>query len=172
MKSLIKTYDRHLKRLAAVPGVQRPGVIRWVVLPWLVGVVAISVALEMAGLPPGPSALIIVPVACVALVGAIYAGARVVRYGWRFDRTPTDLALMQAPGAEVLVRALERVTLSGLSQLTLSTRLRADLKLTSADLSQLLSILSAEGHLDGWNLEDVTSADPTVEALLGKMSQV
>ncbi|TAL37796.1 MAG: hypothetical protein EPN98_02465 [Phenylobacterium sp.] len=92
--------------------------------------------------------------------------------GWLFDRTPTDRDLMEMCGSDELVDALRRITLNGLSNLNLTTRLRADLKLTEGDISQLLGILEAEKRLDAPALEAIKSGDTTIESLLQKMSRV
>lgn len=169
MKSLVETYDRHLKRLAAVPPAQRMRVTNRVMLPWALVTIAAFLLVGALGLPPNLGAWIIVPTAGVTVVGAIYAGSRVTNHGWQFDRTPTDPVLREMQGSDVLIRALQRVTLNGLSTLSPSTRLQTDVKLTPADMSQLLSILSAENRLDGKDLEDMKSGDMTVGTLLQKM---
>jgi hypothetical protein len=94
----------------------------------------------------------------------------VSKYGWQFDRTPTDPILREMQGSDALMQALRRVTLNGLSNLTPSTRLQADLKLSPGDVSQLLDILAADNRLDARSLEDMQSGDVTVGALLQKMS--
>lgn len=169
MKSLFETYDRHLKEVAAVPPAQRIGVSKRVMFPWILAALAAFLLVGMLRLPPSLGVWIITPTGVVALAAAVYAGSRLAQYGWQFDRTPTDPVLREMQGADVLIRALQRVTLNGLSNLKLSTRLRADLKLTSADMSQLRSILSAGNWLDSQNSEDMKSGDMTVERLLQKM---
>lgn len=169
MKSLVETYDRHLKKLAAVPPAQRLRVTQGVMLPWALATIAAFLLVGALALPPSLGVWIIVPTAGVTVAGAIYAGSRVTHHGWQFDRTPTDPVLRELRGSDVLIRALQRVTLNGLSNLSPSTRLRTDLKLSPADMSQLLSILSAESRLQGQNLEAVKSGDMTVGTLLQKM---
>jgi len=169
MNSIIETYDRHLSRLAAVPPAQRMRVTYGVMLPWTLATIATFLLVGALGLPPSLGVWIIVPTAGVTVVGAIYAGSRVAHHGWQFDRTPTDPVLRALRGSDVLIRALQRVTLNGLSNLSPSTRLRTDLKLTPADMSQLLSILSAETRLRGQDLDDMKSGDMTVGTLLQKM---
>jgi len=169
MKSLVETYDRHLKRLAAVPPAQRLRVTQGVMLPWAVATIAAFLLVSALALPPSLGVGIIVPTAGVTVAGAIYAGSRVSHHGWQFDRTPTDPVLREMQGSDVLIRALQRVTLNGLSNLTPATRLQTDLKLTPADMAQLLGILSAENRLQGQNPEDMKSGDMTVGTLLQKM---
>ena len=169
MKSLVETYERYLRRLAAVPPAQRLRVTYGVMLPWTLATIAAFLLVGALGLPPSLGVWIIVPTAGGAMVGAIYAGSRVTHHGWQFDRTPTDPVLRELRGSDVLIRALQRVTLNGLSNLSPSTRLRTDLKLTEADMSQLLSILSAETRLQGQHLEDMKPGDMTVGMLLQKM---
>lgn len=169
MKSLVETYDRHLKKLAAVPPAQRLRVTQGVMLPWALATIAAFLLVGALALPPSLGVWIIVPTAGVTVAGALYAGSRVTHHGWQFDRTPTDPVLRELRGSDVLIRALQRVTLNGLSNLSPSTRLRTDLKLSPADMSQLLSILSAESRLQWQNLDDVKSGDMTVGTLLQKM---
>jgi hypothetical protein len=170
MKSLFETYDRHLKKAAAVPPVERMGVTKRVMLPWILAALAALLLVQALDLPSGLGIWIIAPVGCVAVVGAMFAGSRVGKYGREFDRTPTDPVLREMQGADVLIRALQRVTLNGLSDLNPSTRLQADLRLTPADMSQLRGILSAENLLDAQGLEDMRSGDMTVGSLLRNMS--
>ena len=169
MKSLFETYDRYLRKLAAVPPAQRLRVTYGVMLPWTLATIVAFLLVGALGLPPSLGVWIIVPTSGVTVAGAIYAGSRVSHHGWQYDRTPTDPILKEMQGSDVLIRALQRVTLNGLSNLSPSTRLRTDLKLSPADLSQLLSILSAETRLQGQNLEDMQSGDMTLGTLLQKM---
>jgi hypothetical protein len=169
MKAIVETYDRHLKQLAAVPPAQRLRVTQGVMLPWLLATIAAFLLVSALALRPSLGVWIIVPTAGATVAGAIYAGSRVSHHGWQYDRTPTDPILREMQGSDVLIRALQRVTLNGLSNLSPATRLQTDLKLTPADMSQLLSILSAENRPEGQNFEDMKSGDMTVGALLQKM---
>ncbi|MDZ4370234.1 MAG: hypothetical protein U1C74_02275 [Phenylobacterium sp.] len=170
MKSLIETYDHHLKMVAAVPPAQRMSVSYKVMFPWALMAMAAFLLVGALGLPRTVEAWIILPTTCVAVAGTLYSSWRLAKHGWQFDRTPTDRVLREMPGADALIQALQRVTLNGLSNLTPSTRLQADLKLTPGDISQLLGILSAENLLDAGRLERMKSGDMTVEVLLQNMS--
>jgi hypothetical protein len=138
--------------------------------PWVMTATVAFLLENVLGLPRSLGAWIIFPTTCVAAVGTLYAGWRVSKYGWQFDRTPTDPILREMQGSDALMQALRRVTLNGLSNLTPSTRLQADLKLSPGDVSQLLDILAADNRLDARSLEDMQSGDVTVGALLQKMS--
>jgi hypothetical protein len=170
MKSLIEAYDHYLKERASVPPARRLSVTYKVALPWVAAVTAVFLLVRGLGLSRSIETWIVVPTICVCVVGIIYAGRRVAKYGWLLDRTPTDPDLIKMQGSDVLLNALRRVTLNGLSNLTLATRLRSDLRLTPADVSQLLSLLAAEDRLDAQTVEALKFQDMTVEGLLQKMS--
>lgn len=171
MKSLVRSYERYLKNEASVPPSQLLNAVYKVTLPWALPGMAGLLLAGILRLPRDLGVWLVVPTACVAMVGVIYAGSRIVTYGWQFARTPRDLALRQTSGSDALVQALRRVTLNGLSDLTPSTRLQADLMLTPSDVSALLGILAAENWLDDESLDGMTSGDLTVEALLRKMAR-
>lgn len=90
MKSLVDTYDLHLKRLASVPPAQRMTVTYGVMFPWALGAMAAFLLVSLLGLPRSLGAWIIVPSTFVAAVGTIYATWRVAKHGSQFDQTPTD----------------------------------------------------------------------------------
>ncbi len=140
-------------------------------LPWILGATIPSLLVSLLDLPRDVGGLIIFTITCVAAAGGLYAGWRVSMYGWQFDRTPANATWAEVQAGQALIAALRRVTLNSLSKLTLTTRLRADLKLTSADMSELLTILKAERWLDAGRIENVGRDDFTVETLLTLMSR-
>lgn len=170
MKSLIETYERYLERAGKVPPNQRTRIVYKVVSPWILAAAACAVVVNFLALPRNIAVWLLAPMALLSAAGAIYAARRVALYGWQFDRTPSDRALTAMPGGDALVQALRRVTLNRLSDLTLSTRLQADLRLTPADMSALLDILAAEHWLEVPSLEGLRTGDLTVGALLKTMS--
>jgi len=92
-----------------------------------------------------------------------------VKHVWEYVRAPRAAAWTETAAGKALIQALQRVTLNGLSELSGSSRLRADLKLTSADMSQLFSILVADGWLERQEIADAQS-DPSIDVLVSRMS--
>lgn len=171
MASFLATYERYLRTKAeAVAPAQLLSVVHDVSFPWVLAVMIAFLMVNLLDLPQDVSGWIIVPTTCLAATGIIYAGGRVAMYGWEFARTPATAAWTEEPAGKALIQALRRVTLNGLSSVTLVTRLQTDLRLTSADMSELLGILIAERWLHERRIEDVRLDDLTVEALLGLMS--
>lgn len=105
--------------------------------------------------------MILLPLMALAAAGACYAGFRIAAYGWQFDRTPPAAPWTETANGILLVQALRRVTLNGLSSVTLRTRLRTDLRLTGEDTSALFNVLGLRWEGD---------KDLTVEALLAAMT--
>jgi hypothetical protein len=171
MKALLESYDHHLKKLASVSPARRMRVTYGVMFPWMLAAMAGFILVGALGLPRNLGVWIVGPIVCVAAAGILYASGRVAKHGWQFDRTPTDPALREARGSDALIQALQRVTLHGLSNLTLSTRLQADLKLSPGDVSRLLNILSAENALGAEELDALKSSDMTIGALLKIMDR-
>ena len=170
MRTLVGAYDRYLKAKAqAVCPAERQRVVHAATFPWCLPPLFASLMVILFQLPRDVQGWLILPAAFVAVLGASYAGWRITKHGWEYDRTPPTAAWTETEAGEALIHALRRVTLNGLSKVTGSTRLRADLGLTSADMSELFSILVADGWLDQ-QAPRITQLDLSVDALISRMS--
>ena len=108
--------------------------------------------------------------ALLAIFGGGYAGLRISHYGWRCDRTPTPGAWTQTANGQLVIEALRRVSLAGLSGVTPSTRIREDLKFTTSDVSWLVEVLTVARPDSAPALERARAGGSmTVQSLLDAM---
>jgi len=143
------------------PASRRMNAVYAAFFPWLVPILVANLVVQALGPSRQLGIIILLPVTVISTVGACYAGFRITSYGWRFDRTPPAAPWTETENGSRLVQALRRVTLNGLSSVTLKTRLRSDLRLSGDDISALLAVLGLK--LEGDN-------DLAVEVLLDAMN--
>jgi hypothetical protein len=165
MKSVIDEYDAYLRRKAQQPARRRLYAFRWVLLPWAIAAFFVEICLRTFGVAPW----LVLPPLVVILLGLGWAGARFINHGVEFDRTPPSAPWTATEEGQALIRTLRRVTLNSLSEVTLETRLREDLKLTSGDLSELFALLREEGGVDGGVVQRGQSGGLAVGELLKSM---
>lgn len=143
------------------PASRRMSAVYAALFPWLVPIIVANLVVQALGPSRQVGMIILLPLTAIATAGACYAGLRVTSYGWRFDRTPPAAPWTETENGSRLVQALRRVTLNGLSSVTLETRLRSDLRLSGDDMSALFDVLG---------LRPEEGSDLTVEVLLDAMN--
>lgn len=125
MKTLVESYDRYLKAKAqAVSPAERPRVVSAAIVPWGLPPLLASLMVSCLQMPRHVQGWLILPATFVSLVGMSYAGWRITKHGWEYDRTPLAAARTETETGKALIHALRRVTLNGLSQVTGRSRLR------------------------------------------------
>lgn len=171
LKRLFKAYDRHLQGMAeSARTSRRQNVLYAAMFPWTAGVAVLVFATEAIGMPEPIQRWVVLSLALLAAVGGGYAAFRVSHHGWHFDRTPPPGEWTQTANGQVLIQALRRVSLNGLSGVTPSTRIREDLKLTAADVSALVEVLTAGRPDAGPAIQRARTGSMTVQSLLDAMS--
>jgi hypothetical protein len=135
-------------------------------------IILLSAALESFGVPFHVWVWVMPATVGLFIVWLWDSSSRFNRYSWAYDRTPADAPWAAQPNGMALVKALQRVSLNDLRSLTLQTRLRSGLKLTNADMSELLRLLGNEGHLAPSAVDDLKIGDPAVADFLGSMTAI
>lgn len=171
LKQLLKSYERRLQSMAeAVPPSGRQKVVYQAMFPWLAPAVVFNLAAILLSIPSQILNWVLPVLTLLAAVGGGYAALRVSHYGWRFDRTPPPGEWTQTANGQVLIEALRRVSLNGLSRVTPNTRIREDLKLTAADISAIVEVLTAERPDARPAIQRARTGQLTVQSLLDAMS--
>lgn len=164
MKALIGAYDAYLCREAKQPARRRLDAFQSVLIPW-----ALSALFLVCLLSSGVTPWLVLSLLGLIFVGLSWVTARFNMYGAEFDRTPPAAPWTATEKGQILIRTLSRVTLNSLASVTLKTRLREDLKLTSGDLSELVALLRKDCGLDETIVQRAESGRLTVGEVLDGM---
>jgi len=160
MRYLLPSYDAYLRRQARQGVQKRMRALQGLLAPWGIGSLVVAIGSRALGQP------LLLVLWAPFLGGCWWVLHRFHKYAGEFDRTPAPAPWLQTEHGQALVRALDRVTLSALSGVTLQTKLRADLKLTERDRFELAKILAAPGHMDALAGRLGQDTDVTVGELL------
>jgi hypothetical protein len=177
VRPFLAAWHGNLRRIAEeTPPKRRLNAAQNVTWPWtlaafliMAGGTAVGRALGFSGLA---QLAILFPIGFLVVLVGCYAAWRIAAYGWRFDRTPPAAPWTDTAHGQILIEALRRVTLNGLSKVTPATRLREDLKLTSSDISELLAILSRDLGTDERSPAGSRDGDVTVQSPLDAMAPI
>jgi hypothetical protein len=142
--------DADLKaRIEAASVNERPRLIRLVMLPWFVALIPLGLLWNIPLVGPGTFLTAVV----LMMASAAMTAGRVIKHGWRFDRTPRPGAGFDGASGRLLVEELRLTSLARLTDVTRDTEVFQDLRISGAELAGLLNALAKRCNVDQLPME-------------------